>query len=166
MNKFPATSPSIVKGYFDQNNNKKSKSVYALVAVPLSNKATPFVISIFGTDNKFTHEHVLKRFSYIKEKCAESNIDVIGYGSDGDSKLLKAMKMSVGLGSNIGNDEMPDGWKELYFANLEHDYICFQDHFHIISKIRTRLLETSCPMRIGQYKISLASLRVSFFNIS
>lgn len=60
-NMFPATSASIVKRYFDENNDKKAKSVYALVATPLNNKATPYVLVVFGTQNKFSFQNVLDR---------------------------------------------------------------------------------------------------------
>lgn len=60
-NGFPATSASIVKNYFDCNADNKARSVYALVAVPLTNKATPYVVAIFGTNNRFSFENVLTR---------------------------------------------------------------------------------------------------------
>lgn len=92
---------------------------------------------------------------------AKVDIIVHGNSSDGDSRLLKAMKICSQLGSIIDDDKFED-WKGLFFAILSNDISSLQDLFHIISKIRTRLLETSCPMRIGSYKISLATLRVSF----
>lgn len=51
-------------------------------------------------------------------------------------------------------------WKDIFVTKMENNIVFFQDLFHIISKIRTRLLETSSPMNIGSHKISLATLRV------
>lgn len=93
------------------------------------------------------------RFSFLKQKFAASNIDIVGYGSDADPRLLKAMKIFSGLG-------VSSGWSEYFSAKIKAGVICFQDLFHIISKIRTRLLETSSPMRIGAFKVSLGTLRV------
>lgn len=59
LHSFPATSLSAVKNYFDEH--KKSKSVYALVAVPLNSKASAYILSVFGTTNQFTSEEVLDR---------------------------------------------------------------------------------------------------------
>lgn len=61
LQRFPASSISTVKKYFDENEENKAKSVYALVAIPLNNLATPFVIAIFGTQNKFSYLNVLDR---------------------------------------------------------------------------------------------------------
>lgn len=96
----------------------------------------------------------------MKQQCAEKNITVIGYASDADPRLLKAMKLSSSLGNCPVESEFHE-WKDLFYADLQTDFVVFQDLFHIISKIRTRLLETSCPMKIGKFKISLATLRVS-----
>lgn len=61
IKKFPATSVSVVHNYFEQGVHDRAKSVYALVAIPLNAKATPYVLVIFGTQNKFSHQNVLDR---------------------------------------------------------------------------------------------------------
>lgn len=71
------------------------------------------------------------------------------------------MKISCGLGE-LKHDSALTAWDGLFSAKLDVDFVCFQDLYHIISKMRTRLLETSSPMKIGKYKISLTTLRVSF----
>lgn len=61
VNAFPATTISVVKGYVDSNINNKSKSVYAIVAIPLSDNGSPYVLCIYGTNNKFSYMTVLER---------------------------------------------------------------------------------------------------------
>lgn len=65
---FPATSVSVVKNYVDLYTKNKSKSVYAIVAIPLSNKASPYVLCVFGTDNKFSYLNVLERYEILTRK--------------------------------------------------------------------------------------------------
>lgn len=101
----------------------------------------------------------------MKRRLAEANITVLGFASDADPRLLKAMKLSSGLGSQITDDRFIE-WNNLFYGKLDVNFVCFQDLFHIISKMRTRLLETSWPMRIGHFKISLGTLRVIILNIS
>lgn len=161
VNAFPATSISIVKKYVDEHSNNKSKSVYAIVAIPLCSNASPYVLCIYGTDNKFSYMNVLERWSYIKTELAKQGIICHGNSSDADPRLLKAMKVFSKLGSVLEDNQF-EKWKGLFFADITSDMFCLQDLFHIISKMRTRLLETSCPMRIGNHKISLTTLRVSF----
>lgn len=42
----------------------KSTLVYVVLAQPLKNHAPPFVLQIFGTDNKFKSQNVVQRWDY------------------------------------------------------------------------------------------------------
>lgn len=42
----------------------KSTHVYLVLAIPLKEGIAPFVLQIFGTDNRFTTRNVTKRWSY------------------------------------------------------------------------------------------------------
>lgn len=44
-----------------------SSLVYVVMAQPLKKGAHPFILQIFGTDNKFKSEHVLKRWKHTVE---------------------------------------------------------------------------------------------------
>jgi len=57
----------------------------------------PFCLACFGTDQKFTAEHVLQRWHYIYSKCNKRGITVVSFGGDGDSRVMNAMKVSVSL---------------------------------------------------------------------
>lgn len=46
----------------------KSTLVYLVLAQPLIKHAPPFVLQIFGTDNKFTSENVINRWQYIVQE--------------------------------------------------------------------------------------------------
>lgn len=49
-----------------QNNIKKPQStlVYVVLAQPIMPKVPPYILQVFGTDNTFTSEHVLKRWDH------------------------------------------------------------------------------------------------------
>lgn len=61
VNAFPATSISVVKQFVDTHSTNKSKSVYAIVAIPLCDNAPSYVLCVFGTNNKFSYLNVLER---------------------------------------------------------------------------------------------------------
>lgn len=65
---------------------------------PLSLDAQPFCLQIFGTDNKFNFSDAVKRHSFIRSELKKEGIDVLGFSTDGDPKLLKAMKILSQLG--------------------------------------------------------------------
>lgn len=46
---------------------KKSSLVYVVIAQLLRKGVAPFILQVFGTDNKFKAEHVLKRWKYTVE---------------------------------------------------------------------------------------------------
>lgn len=46
----------------------KSTLVYLVLAQPLIEHAPPFVLQIFGTDNRFTSENVIDRWIYIVQQ--------------------------------------------------------------------------------------------------
>lgn len=65
---------------------------------PLSLDAQPFCIQIFGTDNKFDFSDAVKRHAFMRSELKKEGIDVLGISTDGDPKLLKAMKIFSELG--------------------------------------------------------------------
>lgn len=48
----------------------KATLVYIVVAQPLKRNVPPFVLSIFGTDNQFTSDQVLKRWHFMEAELA------------------------------------------------------------------------------------------------
>lgn len=60
---FKATSADAIKQCIAL---PKSSLVYVIVAQPLKQEAPPFIVSIFGTDNKFETSNVLKRWHHIE----------------------------------------------------------------------------------------------------
>lgn len=72
---------------------------------------------------------------------------------------MKAMRVASHLGENHDCTFPANMPADIFVCSLSTICIFFQDISHIISKLRTRLLETSVPMRVGNFKISLATLK-------
>lgn len=49
-------------------NSSKSSLVYLIMAQPLKENVPPFVLALFGTDNKFCTQHVIKRWDFIRSE--------------------------------------------------------------------------------------------------
>lgn len=58
---FKATTMSSVQHYFETERDNKAKTIYALVAIPLTEKAPPYILALFGTSNSFNHNDCIKR---------------------------------------------------------------------------------------------------------
>lgn len=96
----------------------------------------------------------------MKEELKKNGINLTGLGTDGDSRCQKTMKMMLDLGVPNSDTSIPFYY---YFYAKFIDIYPFQDHEHILSRFRKRLLRINKIMRIGRYKISMSTLKVSFF---
>lgn len=77
------------------------------------------------------------------------NIEVVGYSSDGDSRLLMAMRHQTYSRMRIEN---------LFNASIDIAYI--QDSVHIGTKLRNRLLKPSILLPMGCKQVSVSHLKL------
>ena len=91
MDSFLATSFETIEEYF--RSEQISKLAYVYVAQCVSAAVPPFCLGCIGTNNSFAAPDVLKRWRYIYLECQKKEITVISFGADGDSRLLRAMKI-------------------------------------------------------------------------
>ena len=90
-------------------NHTTSKYAYVYMAQPVDHNIPAYCLVCFGTDNEFTAEHVLMRWQYIIKECERRRIWVVSLGGDGDSRLMKAMRISVGLLSKQIDSNLQEG---------------------------------------------------------
>lgn len=69
-NTFMARSAEEIERHMTNDSVKKATLVYIIVAQPLKLNVPPFVLSIFGTDNKFKSDQVLARWQYTEAELA------------------------------------------------------------------------------------------------
>ncbi|KAK3911226.1 GPN-loop GTPase 1 [Frankliniella fusca] len=143
---FPATSAKQISDYFSENCN--SSNAYCIVAQPLHPAAPSFVVAMFGTNNKFVSEQVHKRWQWMVKEARKEGIEIVGFSSDGDSRLLKCMKFNV-------MSPTPDKNWSWFQSKRKVPFICVQDHIHIGNKLKSRLLARSIILPFGN--IFLAS---------
>lgn len=101
---YEATSARKIQESFETGTI--SSLAYVIIAQSLAHNASSFCFSIFGTDNKFFYDDVLKRWVYIVESLRKQGIAVIGVSSDGDPRLLKGMRIISQLGKKMKNSEI------------------------------------------------------------
>ena len=137
-----------------------AKYFYVYITQPLGAGIPPFCLACFGTDQKFTARHVLQRWQYIYTHCAERGISVVSFGGDGDSKVMKAMRVSASL-LTPSNDPMlksisapaspiriDPSWKNWF--SISPTMISYvQDVVHIAVKFKARLLNPAVKLKMG-----------------
>ena len=154
VDSFLATSFSAIENMF--KSGSIAKYAYVYMAQPLAVNVPPFCLTCFGSDQKFTAEHVLQRWNHIYSECAKRGITVISFGGDGDSRVMKAMKISVSL-INPPNDltlpslpsiNISSTWKNWFCINpTSISYV--QDVVHIAVKFKARLLNPRVNLKLG-----------------
>ena len=97
--------------------------------------------------------------------CLKSEgISVLGISSDGDTRLLKSMRLHAKLQTRVDekNIHIP------YFcADCNSDnFVVIQDIIHVGAKFRTRFLKTSIVLPFGNYLASANHLQTIIDTIS
>lgn len=159
LNHFKATTASHMEKIFQSAT--PATYLYAIMAQPLVNNAPAFCLCIFGSDSKFTHDDILKRWTFIEKLASDYGINIEGFSSDGDPRLLKAMRLKSNMFARnerlILHESENIPWFRANFTTAEP--LCFQDTVHIGTKMKTRLLKPSILLPIGKYLISATFLR-------
>lgn len=169
---FMARNVSEIQSHFE--NNSVSTTAYCIMAQSPVENVPPFSLTLFSTDNKFKSWDVLRRWSYLRTELGKEGIQVLTFASDGDSKLLKAMKISSGIGIISTEceitEEMMDvtfnyKWFNCKIEDLENT-LCFQDFVHILTKLRNRVLRPSAILPFGNGTVSKTFLKYLIDTVS
>lgn len=97
------------------------------------------------SDNKFEAKDVLNRWKHTEYVLEREGIKVMAHASDGDPRLLKAMKIRAGYGSS----DTPSRWGD-WFRIRESltTPINVQDMIHTVNKFRNRLINSDMQFGI------------------
>lgn len=167
---FPATSAKVIQDYY--KHETAAGNAYCIMAQPLVNNAPAFCLSLYGTDNKFTYKDVLNKWDWMMEEAAKVGIQILGFSSDGDPKLLKAMQCRAFATDNEMDRNIADiprdgpHWDDWFLGNPSGTITYVQDHIHIATKLRTRLLKPSIVLPMGQYLVSPSHLKCLIAEVS
>lgn len=92
QNKYIATSAEAIQNIFKIGN--KATYAYVIMAQSLSCNVPAYCLSLFSTDNKFDANDILERWTFIKKEARKFGITIVGFSSDGDTRLLKGMRLN------------------------------------------------------------------------
>lgn len=148
---FPATSPEAIKEYIDSRT--KSSIVYVILATAVAEKTISFNLLSFGTDNKFSVDQVLLRWAIMEKQLKDHGIVILGYAADGDSRLIAAMKVRMGLPRELNNSlhGIPEEWQHWYAAKSQSSLAYVQDTIHLVNKLKNAVLSYTRALQIGKF---------------
>lgn len=124
-------------------NNARASYLQAIMAKSNDTNSPPFFLGFFGTDNKFTHAQVLSMCEYITKELKNREIDLLCYGSDGDTRYLCAQKVMIDFGSitTVGNLKLA--------GKIDMRLVGCQDGLHITKKLNDRLYDLGTDLVTG-----------------
>ena len=101
---------------------------------------------------------MLSRWQHIGTECSKRKIQVVSFGGDGDSRIMKAMRTVTGLFSKqfrltppLQSISIPTMWSEWFWMHKPCSFACVQDTVHIAVKLKCRLLKPSVVLPMGGY---------------
>lgn len=145
---FLASSSAAIQHYFE--TGIKATYAYVFVAQPLTPGSHSYCVGLFGTDNRFTYKDVIQRWQRLKEEACKFGITILGFSSDGDTRLLKAMRVKSGLGAQSSVRGSVYKW---FHMDTDQTNMCyFQDFIHILTKMRVRFLKTNIKLILGKFQ--------------
>jgi hypothetical protein len=181
MNQFQTNSYNELQQWFKDFD--KSKSINANLVEPLLTKnsssvhSRPYILSAYGTNNKYKGIDVFGKWLYMYNECKKRNIVIVGFASDCEARYLKAMQISLGFFTytpniHLSNENknplkinIPSTWT-FFFMRTSQMYLCMQDGIHLATKIRNRLLSTIATLSINNHQISINDLLYIIANYS
>ncbi|KAJ1529957.1 hypothetical protein ONE63_006685 [Megalurothrips usitatus] len=150
---FPASSAAMIAHHFA--SVEPAGTAYIMMAQPMSQTAAPFCLLVYGTNNKFTSESVSFRWDFVKKELLKEGIEVIGFSSDGAGQLLRAMQCRLFSSASKEASECP-----YYFCDEQIREVVFQDTIHLANKLKTRILNESIVLPIGEFLVSSSHLKI------
>jgi hypothetical protein len=161
LGKNNASTVASIKFFMTEEN---ASYLYIIMAKPIGIKTKPFLLCYFGTSNKFNTNDVLNRWKYFETRLKEKGINILGYSSDGDSRLLKSMRIVSELPTlNSNAKSIPNGWSKWFFASMSTQRpVCIQDTVHVGGKFKTRLM--SKTLKIGKKSKIVCFTYVIYFS--
>jgi hypothetical protein len=160
---FLATSSRAMKESFSRG--LKTNYAYVIMAQPLSPVAPAYCLAICGTDNRFTANDVMQRWQEIRANAEKRGNTVLGFSSDGDTRLLKAMRQCAILPPDKKNCEW-QWYQSGYKLNDCFSTSYVQDTVHIATKLRTRFLNNKVDLRMGDYIVCPAHVQQLISTVS
>ena len=116
---FSTNSLSKLEEWHENVDKSNLLNVHVIQAIRPTNQMTPppFLLAAYGTNGRYSADDVLKRWTCIFNTCLTREITILGFSGDGDPRILKAMRDSMGFFStrNTGFEEHPNHFNMILF---------------------------------------------------
>ena len=107
VNTFSTESFSELESWFETFNKSYLLNLQMVQPIALnSTSCAPFILSAYGTDNRFTTLDILMRWITIINQCDKNGVRVVGYSTDCDVRYLRCMRLLMGFFAEMPNQQI------------------------------------------------------------
>nr|CAI5847436.1 unnamed protein product [Callosobruchus analis] len=119
-----ATTGNVIESHFQ--TNVKAHYACVIMVQPIKYSVPACSLSVLATDNKFKAEDVTKRWAYIRQTFLDLGVTVLGFSSNGDTRYLKAMRISSELPLSSDRAHLSQ-WEWFHIDSMSKDCCYVQD---------------------------------------
>lgn len=130
---FPRLPSSQIESFSNLKDAFESCNLSSLLNLhtvqPITNDehgVSPFILSAYGSDNKFETHHIVGRWLKIFNECLQRGVRILGFSTDCDPRYLRAMRLVTNFfaslpnfdlrrSSNTFHIDIPSDWNWFYF---------------------------------------------------
>ena len=164
---FQTDSFDQLRNWFDTQDKSSYINIHMVQPLFSANPySSPFLLAAYGLSNKFEATDVFHRWLWIFEKSQESNVRIVAYSTDCDSRYLLSMKLATQFFAKYNDIEicdrvdaleidLPQEWKSWFFMPIRQIFFCFQDPPYLCTKLRNRILSDVSSLLIGKEEVSI-----------
>ena len=153
-----------LQDYFDEHKDESiARYVYVWTLVPQVPSAPYFPVFWAANNNKFDSTWVRDWWEYTTKECEQCEIPLIGFNSDGDSRLRKndyevlfhADTERLHVKAAEGT---PHPFMYLSVGKIHNTFLLGgQDYFHVQMRVRRHLLDLKRKLALGPWGLARAS---------
>jgi len=159
-----------LKTWFENRDKSNYLNIHMIQPLVVSNPyVSPFLLAAYGVSNTFKASDILNRWVWMFEKSQETKVRIVAFSTDCDARYLLAMLLATGFFAKLTdtsicnrNDALelalPKDWSAWFFMRTRQLFVCFQDHVHLCTKLRNRLLSKTASLLIGKEVVSIEVL--------
>lgn len=94
---FSTTSLEALESWYNEVDQSSLLNIHVLQALTSRNQVAlaPFLLSAYGTNNKYNAYDILSRWSQIFDILNAQGVRVLGFSTDGDPKNMRAMRNAM-----------------------------------------------------------------------
>jgi len=152
----PGWEDTLQKQFDAKKEESLARYVYVWTLVPQLPNAPYLPLFMVPTNNRFNSRWVWEWWEFIMAEAVENAIELMGFNSDGDSRLRKA-DMQLLLHSMcerlhiLAADGQPRPFMYLSVGQLGGKHcLAGQDYFHVMMRIRRQLLDANHRLALGR----------------